>query len=170
MDTDLYATETWKVIPGFESYMASDMGRVRKIRRKPLTPVKTQYGYHQCTICHNGQRYTRFIHRLVAAAFIGPQPTPEHDVLHWDGGRTNNSLSNLRWGTPKENNQDQERHGVRIKGETHPHAKLNDTLVREMRRRFKDGEQIMSIWRSNPVVNYRVTWNAIHGKTWSHVK
>jgi hypothetical protein len=36
----------------------------------------------------------------VAEAFIGPQPSPRHQVAHYDGVRDNNHYSNLRWATP----------------------------------------------------------------------
>ena len=37
-------------------------------------------------------------------------PSPEHEVLHNDGDPWNNSVSNLRYGTTRENAQDRERH------------------------------------------------------------
>lgn len=169
MADDSYATETWRSIPRHENYSASSAGRIRGASGKVLTPVLTQYGYHQVTLCGElGSRFTRFVHRLVATTFIGPQPTPEHDVLHWDGDRTHNSLVNLRWGTPKENNADQERLGRRIRGETHPHSKLNEGLVRSMREKFDSGKTVMEISQTAPV-HYRVVWNAVHRKTWKHV-
>ncbi len=159
--------EEWRKIPSFPTYQVSNLGRIRGPRGKILTPVRTQYGYHQVTICEGG-RFTRFIHRLVANTFIGPQPTPEHDVLHWDGDRTHNALANLRWGTPKENNEDQERHGRRIRGETHPHSKMNEQMVRSMRDKFAAGKTVMEISKTVPV-HYRVVWNAVHCRTWKHV-
>ena len=42
------------------------------------------------------------VHRLVAETFL-PRPLGATDVDHIDGDRTNNSLTNLRWVTHKEN-------------------------------------------------------------------
>ena len=159
--------ENWLPIPGYDNYFASNLGHI-KGPRKTLTPVETQYGYHQVTLCSDGARATRFVHRLVATTFIGPQPTPDHDVLHWDGDRTNNAISNLRWGTPKENNADQERHGRRIRGENHPLAKLNANLVLQMRKQFDGGMTVMQISKRR-TVHYRVVWNIVHRRSWQHV-
>ena len=57
-----------------------------------------------------GFRRHHYVHTLVAQAFIGERPSPEHEVLHNDGDPWNNSVSNLRYGTTRENAQDRERH------------------------------------------------------------
>lgn len=43
------------------------------------------------------------IHRIVATAFLGDPPTPEHVVDHIDTNRRNNRPENLRWLTRLEN-------------------------------------------------------------------
>ena len=46
-----------------------------------------------------------FVHRLVAASFLGPPPSPEHSqVNHKDGNKSNNTVKNVEYVTPAENN------------------------------------------------------------------
>lgn len=63
-------------------------------------------GYMQCSIRktgHNEQiNYTKYIHGLVAEAFLGPRPEG-YQVDHKDGNRSNNHVSNLEYVTHREN-------------------------------------------------------------------
>jgi hypothetical protein len=52
----------------------------------------------------------RYVHSLVAEAFIGPRPIGL-EVRHLDGDSTNNAVDNLRYGTHAENMQDRVKHG-----------------------------------------------------------
>ena len=101
-------TEQWKPVFGFEGlYEVSDHGNV-KSRFKQLKPsLKKQCGHMRVNICGKGF----YIHRLAMAAFIGPCPDGM-EVCHNDGNPANNKLSNLRYGTRKENVADQIKHGV----------------------------------------------------------
>lgn len=74
-----------------------------KRRGYPLT-------YYVATLSDGrGGRACRFVHRLVLEAFVGPCP-PGMQCRHLDGNSLNNRLSNLCWGTPKENLDDAVRH------------------------------------------------------------
>lgn len=162
--------EQWRPIPGYEPYQASSHGRIRGIRwGHVLSPVTTQYGYHQVTLCVRDKHYSRLVHRLVAYAFIGPQPTPEHDVLHWDGDKTNNALENLRWGTPTDNNADQVRHGTRIAGSKHPRSKLDEGKVSAIRDMWNYGLLDQLGIAEAFGVSRRTVNNIVRGKIWKHV-
>lgn len=54
---------------------------------------------------------TASVHRLVCEAFNGPAPFPNAMVLHRDDVKLNNTPTNLRWGTMKENAEDARRNG-----------------------------------------------------------
>ena len=68
-------------------------------------------GYLFVRVTENGKRSRRYIHRLVCTAIHGNRPSPKHEVRHKDGYPTNNSASNLCWGTRKENAIDRSAHG-----------------------------------------------------------
>ena len=54
-----------------------------------------------CRVVINNQSYA--VHRLVAAAFLGPPPDTNSQVNHLDGDSCNNHVDNLRYVTPSEN-------------------------------------------------------------------
>ena len=162
--------EQWLLIPGHEPYQASDLGRIRGIKGgRVLTPVLTQYGYHQVSLCVGGRKLSRLVHRLVAYAFLGQQPSPEYDVLHWDGKKTNNRLANIRWGTPKDNNEDQVRHKTRALGSRIGVSKLSEPTVRRIRIYHRVGgyseEKLAGIYG----VSRRTINNIVNRRTWKHV-
>lgn len=113
--------ELWKVIPGWEDYEVSNLGRIRSLDRvdslgrhlrgKLRPPCVNTGGYLQVGLSRNGRRTKQLIHRLVMLAFIGPPP-PGQDVCHGDGTRTNNHLDNLRYDTRSANNRDAVLHGT----------------------------------------------------------
>ena len=84
--------EIWKPIPGFEGlYEVSNFGRVRSAYRKPTfkgrirRPNLTVKGYLSVVLYKEGKRGSPIgIHRLVAWAFLGPQPS-NIVVNHLDG-------------------------------------------------------------------------------------
>lgn len=97
--------ERWRKIPGWPDFEVSDWGRVRKI--VPQHPDSD--GYPQVTLRSKGRPAARIrVHRLVLAAFKGECP-PGHEGLHGDDVKHNNDLTNLRWGTRRENLADRRR-------------------------------------------------------------
>jgi hypothetical protein len=159
--------EEWRRVIGFGSYKVSNKGRVKGPRRI-LTPVLTKYGYHQVTICHSGKRYTRFVHRLVADAFIGPAPTEAHDVAHNDGVRTNNVATNIRWATPKENNADKHKHGTAQIGSKNGCSRLTEMEVGEILY-YADRGYSQKMLALIYGVSRRNINKIVNGKSWGHI-
>lgn len=159
--------EEWRKIPSFPTYEASNLGRIRH-KGKVLTPVTTAYGYQQCTICFEGKRFTRFIHRLIADAFLPPPPSPKHQLAHNDGTRDGNAASNLRWATCSENNMDKAIHGTWQGGENHAHAKLDDYKVRQIRRMAEWGWPQLVLAAMFDVERKCIN-NVVRRQTWKHV-
>lgn len=67
-----------------------------------LKPCMTNY--KRVILRVDGKAYSRYIHRLVAEAYI-PNPENKPQVNHIDGDRENNHVDNLEWVTPKENHK-----------------------------------------------------------------
>lgn len=125
-----YNGEVWAASPFFPGYSVSTLGRVRSSRSATsskagqiLKPWKDN-GYWRVSLSINGVVTKHYVHQLVAIVFLGPAPSPWHEVAHWDGDRGNDALSNLRWATHTENAADAVRHGTFPVGERHRWAKL----------------------------------------------
>lgn len=84
-------------IDGFPGYKVSDDGRVwTEKRQRWLKNHTVRDGYLQVGMCNNGKLYMRYVHRLVAEAFI-PHHGKDQEVNHKDEDKTNNAVSNLEW-------------------------------------------------------------------------
>lgn len=109
------AEELWKVIPEYNLYEVSSLGRVRcKERVKKcghghhmqkehlLKLMNNKYGYYYVQFKQDGKCHKYYVHRLVAMAFI-PNPENKPYINHKDNNPHNNCVDNLEWCTPKEN-------------------------------------------------------------------
>lgn len=96
------SSEEWKPVVEFENYEISNMGRLRKTKtQRILKPSLTRSGYLKAILTKEKVSSTKFIHRLVADAFI-PNPESNQEVQHIVNDKTNNRASSLRWSTRKE--------------------------------------------------------------------
>lgn len=90
----------WKTIQDFTKYEVSDQGEIRNIKTKRiLKPSKCANGYLQVHLRRDNKTHFKYVHRLVAEAFL----EGEGEVNHLDGNSSNNSIHNLEWVTHKEN-------------------------------------------------------------------
>lgn len=134
--------ESWKPIVGYP-YEVSDRGRVRSLR-KIRALNRHRDGHIQVTLHRDGERKTFYVHTLVLEAFVGPRPEGLQ-CCHRDGNPKHNWASNLRWGSPSENYGDRRRHGTDCAGERNGNAKLSQTDIEEIRRRYQEGETQQAI-------------------------
>lgn len=121
--------ERWEPISGYEHYEVSSLGRVRSVdheilaanrwgtltlrrmRGRILNGTVDRKGYAVVTIYSSpgeAGRERRYVHQLVAEAFIGPCP-PGQEVRHGPNGKLDNRASQLCYGTHKENGEDRVR-------------------------------------------------------------
>lgn len=173
-------TEEWRPVEGYEdSYQVSSLGRIKSLERLVLSDPKTGR-----TRLHHGRilkpyprktgprsvyywvglnRKQHSVHSLVTRAFHGPPPSPEHEVAHWNRDTSDNSKENLRWVTPKENQEDRKRHGTYWQN---PKGKLTPVQVREIRAiPYRHG------LFSAMAIRYGITIASVskvyHGKCWT---
>ena len=105
--------EQWKDTK-YKNYEVSDTGKVRnKKTGQVLKLAKHHKGYFKAQMKEDGKHVARFIHRLVAEAFI-PNPNNLPQVDHLDNDKSNNHASNLEWVTGKENHRRKVADGLNI--------------------------------------------------------
>ena len=117
---DFNNEEIWKDIPEFEGmYQVSNLGRVKRLqmtiirggqeqvfKERVLNGSLTADGYQRVSITINKVCKYRYVHILVAKAFLdNPENKPYVD--HINTIRTDNRVENLRWATPTENNNNE---------------------------------------------------------------
>jgi hypothetical protein len=74
------------------------------VKGKILKNYKAKNGYYVVNLCGVDGHKQRYVHDLVARAFLGEKPK-RHTVNHIDGIKTNNNLQNLEYVTYSENNK-----------------------------------------------------------------
>ncbi len=99
-------------IEGWPNYLIAADGSVwDSVHNRFLPQVPINTGYFGV---HLGGKRPQLVHRLVAAAFLGPPPSPEYTCInHVDGDKSNNHVANLEWSTHSENMRQSHRTGLR---------------------------------------------------------
>lgn len=176
-------------------YFVSDDGSVSSERmgdRREMRPFANRHGHQRVTLRVGGRTVKEYVHRLVAVTFIGPPPSPRHEVRHLDGDPTNNAADNIAWGTHAENMRDMvlhgrhfsktkphrvargARHGSRTKpervarGERSGAATVTESDVRMVRLVFANTDNISEAAR-RAGVSRGAAKCIIQGLTWRHV-
>lgn len=168
--------EIWKDIPGFEGlYKASNLGNVWSVKNdKQMSKVVGTCGYEQLSLMKDGKQCGRFVHRLVAQAWL---PIPEHlngkkaIVDHIDFNRTNNNKENLRWVSYSENHRhtlDHNRHQAK-QGEDNHLAKLTEEIVLEIRARYAEGGVTTRKLADEYKVGQTAISKILRRLTWKHI-
>lgn len=118
--TEENKAEEWREVPGSDGkYLISNLGRVmgspvakrngeRVIRKLQIN----QSGYPVVSLILDHKYHTKSVHRLVAAAFIGPCPDGM-EVNHIDSNRANPRVENLEYVTRSQNHIHAFRFGFR---------------------------------------------------------
>lgn len=111
-NTDDLEGEIWKKNPGtFDTYMISNMGRIKNLKGKILLPHKRTDGYYSINLQKKKIRKTQSVHRIIAECFI-PNPKKLPFVNHINGIKDNNRVSNLEWVTESGNAQHAHKTGL----------------------------------------------------------
>lgn len=144
-------TEEWRPVVGLVGYYeVSNLGNVRSISRKVrenspkggyfqegrvIAKWKDEKGYCVAHLCRDGVSFNKYIHRLVAEAFI-PNPDNLPIINHRDENPSNNVVSNLEWCTAQYNVT----YGNAIQ-------KRQDGTRKPIYQLDKDTKEIVKVWK-----------------------
>ena len=174
--------EKWKIIEEFPKYLISNKGRIKILSTLEDKKVFVKDDGYIATTLGNGKQNYRYVHRLVADAFVNNKHE-KPQVNHINGVKGDNRAENLEWVTPKENI----RHAIdtgllkykkkekEIKnskyslGEEDNGSKLTPEKVIEIRvlwelREFKQVELAEKFGVDNSTIN-----DIIRRKRWKHI-
>lgn len=101
MITDERVRVAWLPVRNFTDYEVSNTGIVRHASGAILKQYSSGAGYLKVGFHRNGTRVQRYVHRVVAEAFLGLHDGMQ--VNHVDGDKHNNWLDNLEWVTKSQN-------------------------------------------------------------------
>ena len=160
-------------IPDFPGYYVDRLGNVWSTRYegkhhnpepRQLRPGTNEKGYWIVNLWIDGKSYMRKVARLMCNTFYGPRQS-SIVTRHLNGNRKDNRISNLAWGTVKDNSEDSRRHGTLARGEAVGNATLTEQHVHAIR----DSHEPNAVLARR----YGVTNSAICAvrkrRTWKHI-
>jgi hypothetical protein len=172
-------TEDWRPIHRWEGlYEVSSHGRIRSLDRidargrrwrgRIMRGMRDRAGwYTKVNLVFGTRREQQYVHRLVAAAFLGPCP-PGIEVNHIDGDKTNNAVGNLEYVTHLGNARHAQATGLLRTGARHHATKLTPQqaqMVLQLKGRV--GIRRLSKWFGVDPSTIKAIRD---GRTWTHLK
>lgn len=165
-------SEEIRPIPGFEGYGITVDARVFDM----TTPEPTQLpehiaagGYRAVSVRVEGYTYlrSRYVHRLLVAAWGEPAPSPAHNLYFVDQDHNNVTLGNLKWltiGDIRKLDPDPDRR----RGEQNANAKLNADAVEQIWSMLASGYGARRIAHAFGV-HISTIYMIRHKRAWRHV-
>lgn len=178
--------EEWRSVDGYESlYEVSSLGNVRSLPRRVrcagdgtrvqglqrISPwTDSLDGYTRVHLYDAvGKRKQKKVHHLVTSAFLGERP-PGMLALHRDDVKSNNTLSNLYYGTHRENNRDTVANGNHKgharPGDEHHGSKLRAADIPIILALKDQGVPLLRIAKRFGVTDMTIH-DVVKGKTWT---
>lgn len=173
--------EVWVPVYRYEkSYEVSNLGRVRSfdqviphlgstrlLRGRIMKESISVHGYLQVYLTDGNGCKQENIHKLVLTSFSGPRPEVM-ECRHLNGIKTDNRLTNLVWGTPKQNGEDRVILEEAVRGESCGTSKLSDDKVVTIRKKYAEGVSQGKLSKIYGVTQAAIS-NVVNRKTWTHI-
>ena len=145
-----------------DNYLVFSNGDIFNLDGHKMSPSIDRNGYLHGLI--NGRNCS--YHIIIAECFV-PNPYNKPEVNHKNGIKTDNDASNLEWCTRPENIMHAYRIGLEkhVIGTDHPSSKLDDELVRYIRKSDKSSYKLAK----ELGVDSSTIRDVRNNKTWRHV-
>ena len=164
--------DSWKpiMINGiYTSYEISDIGQVINTKTNTIkSQLVDKNGYRSVHLYINGKRYSKFIHQLVAQAFI-PNPENKPYVNHINPDPSKNTVDNLEWCTQKENIQHCIDLGRKLTGDDCSFAKYSENQIRHVCKLLEEDKSSISEISKITNVHNAIIWNIKANISWKHI-
>lgn len=141
---------TWKRIPGYSLYMASDEGEIKTFNwmnrgiEAIMKPHPDKGGYMRTMLKRDldGKIHTIKVHRIIALTFLGEPKEGFDKVNHINSNPGDNRLVNLEWVSSSQNSLHAFKYGnASHKGERNSCATLTNSQVKEIRENYQFGKK-----------------------------
>jgi hypothetical protein len=177
-------TKVWLPVVGYEGlYEVSNDGQVKSIDRIIVYPdgkqprkfkgkllkqcLNVNKTYYGVRLSKQGKTKLWLTHQLVAIAFLGEKPKG-YLVCHGPKGKLCNEVTNLSYGTPKQNAADQLRDGTKRYGEKCSWSKLTESEVLEIKNLYFKGVQGKDLAIKFSISRSRVC-DIVKGRGWNYL-
>ena len=132
-----------KLIENSKNYFVTTEGEIYSGEKKLHCNRKASYKSVRISYV-DGKYFDKYIHRLVAEAFI-PNPENKPIVNHIDGDKHNNRLENLEWVTYSENSKHASELGLIRSGPESQKAILSTEQVHAICRKLVQGYRVKDL-------------------------
>jgi len=187
--SEVLSSVEYRDVPGFLGYRVGSDGSMWSRRGKrwktlqrewhKITPKADPRGRMRIQLYRNvltvrasgrirSKQKTKFVHRLVLEAFVGPCP-PGMVACHRNDDASDNRLENLRWDTHKGNAADAVRNGRYRIGPAHHAVRATESLVKAIRRADRIGVSCGLLARLTGLTESTIR-NILKGHTWKWLK
>lgn len=142
----------FKKVKGFSNYKISKTGIIHSKNGDKLSPSKNNSnGYKSVVLYKNGNPHHKYIHDLVANAFLN-NPNNKTIVGHKDGNKLNNNVSNLVWQSSSENTKHAYDNGLADgpNGEVNGNSKLTDKQADSIKNSNKSCGVLAKLYNIDP--------------------
>lgn len=137
-----------------------------------MKPTVNGVGYEVLNLTVAGKHLMRYVHRLVASAFIRCPQEASEIVNHIDGNKLNNASENLEWTNHAGNGRHAVRTGLKkmvpFRGEHNGMAKATSQQVLMARALYDSGKSLKSVAESTGL-SYSITFKVCRRLSWKHL-